>query len=147
LPDDLKLASASIYFGSLMSEILKDINSGVWLKWPNDIYINENKIAGVITKKIDNCLVCGIGINLLGESGGHVSLETEIEPLELLEAYLKNVLKFPKWKQVFSKVQLEFHKSKSYYLDIEKYQDIIVDAVLSNDGSLIINGEKVYSIR
>jgi len=147
LPDDLKLASASIYFGFLMSEILKDINSAVWLKWPNDIYIAENKIAGVITKKIDNYLVCGIGINLVGLPGGHMSLEAEIEPLGLLKAYLKNISKFPKWKQVFSKVQLEFHKSKSYYLNIEKYQDVIEDAVLSNDGSLIINGEKVYSLR
>lgn len=147
LPEDLELASASIYFGFLMSEILKDINSAVWLKWPNDIYINENKIAGVITKKIDNCLVCGIGINLVGVSSGHVSLEVETRPLELLEAYLKNVLKFPKWKQVFSKVQLEFHKSKSFYFNIEKYQNIIQDAIMCNDGSLLINGERVYSLR
>lgn len=147
LPEDLKLASASIYFGFLMSEILKNINSAVWLKWPNDIYIAENKIAGVITKKIDNCLVCGIGINLVGVPGGHMSLESEIKPIGLLKAYLENISKFPEWKQVFSKVQLEFHKSKSYYFDIEKYQNIIDDAIMQEDGSLLINGEKVYSLR
>lgn len=147
LPDDLELASASIYFGYLMSEILKNINNEIWLKWPNDIYINKNKLAGVITKKLDTCLVCGIGINLVSTSGIYASLNTKIEPLQLLELYLKNVLKFPKWKQVFSNVQLEFYKSKSFYFDIEKYQDIIKDAIMLNDGSLLINGERVYSLR
>ncbi len=147
LPTDLKLASASIYFGSIMSEILKNINSEVWLKWPNDIYKNENKIAGIITKKINDSLVCGIGINFVGLPEGLASIETEIEPIKLLSMYLDEVEQFPKWKQVFSKVQLEFHKSKILYFNIEKYQNIIRDAIMCNDGSLLINGERVYSLR
>lgn len=147
LPSDLPLASASIYFGSIMSEILKNINDKVWLKWPNDLYVDKNKIGGVITKKTKDNLVCGIGINILNNSDNYATLGSYIEPKILLDLYLKKIEKFPKWKQVFSKVQLEFHKSKSFYLNIEKYQDIILDAVLANDGSLIINGEKVYSLR
>ncbi len=42
LPNDLALQSSSIYFSFLLKRVLKDLNSSVWLKWPNDFYI-ENK--------------------------------------------------------------------------------------------------------
>lgn len=43
--------------------------SGTWIKWPNDIFVGQCKLAGVLTEstwknnKIDKC-VAGIGINL-----------------------------------------------------------------------------------
>ena len=40
LPQDLPLASVSIYFSALMKEVLEDQGSNVWLKWPNDFYLN-----------------------------------------------------------------------------------------------------------
>lgn len=33
------------------------------IKWPNDILLNNKKIAGIICEKIDNKIVTGIGIN------------------------------------------------------------------------------------
>jgi len=33
-------------------------------KWPNDIEINDSKIAGILTEKINNWLFVGIGLNL-----------------------------------------------------------------------------------
>jgi len=147
LPDDLPILSSSIYFGAIMSEILKNISNDIWLKWPNDIYLKKNKIAGIITKKLANTLVCGIGVNIVKHSDDYACIGCDITPIELLEIYLKKIEKFSTWKQVFSKVQLEFHKNKKFYLDIEKYKDTIGNAILSEDGSMIINGEKVYSLR
>jgi BirA family biotin operon repressor/biotin-[acetyl-CoA-carboxylase] ligase len=34
------------------------------LRWPNDVLINERKVAGILTQLTDNCIVAGIGINV-----------------------------------------------------------------------------------
>jgi BirA family transcriptional regulator, biotin operon repressor / biotin---[acetyl-CoA-carboxylase] ligase len=33
------------------------------LRWPNDVLIQERKVAGIITQLVENCVVAGIGIN------------------------------------------------------------------------------------
>jgi len=49
LPNDLKIESASIYFSYVLKEILTKYGSCVWLKWPNDFYLDDKKIGGTIT--------------------------------------------------------------------------------------------------
>lgn len=34
------------------------------LRWPNDVLIDEKKVAGVLPHLVDNCIVAGIGINV-----------------------------------------------------------------------------------
>ena len=51
LPKDLEPASASIYFAFILVLTLRDMGSKLWLKWPNDIYLGNRKIAGIITTK------------------------------------------------------------------------------------------------
>jgi BirA family transcriptional regulator, biotin operon repressor / biotin---[acetyl-CoA-carboxylase] ligase len=34
------------------------------LRWPNDVLINENKVAGILPQLVDACIVAGIGINV-----------------------------------------------------------------------------------
>jgi len=55
--------------------------------------------------------------------------------------------KFPKWKQIFSEFEIEFELSRKFSVHIENYQTSLGDAQLCNDGSLIIGGKKVYSLR
>ena len=64
LPEDLKLESASIYFSYILKETLSEMDSKVWLKWPNDFYIDNKKIGGMITNMVDDALVCGVGVNI-----------------------------------------------------------------------------------
>jgi BirA family biotin operon repressor/biotin-[acetyl-CoA-carboxylase] ligase len=147
LPDDLPLRSASIYFSFIMKQILVDLGEQIWLKWPNDFYLNNEKIGGIITKKIKNILVCGIGINLKNNQNGYTALQSDILPHLLLEKYLLALEEFPKWKQIFSEYEVQFELSKKFSVHIENYQKSLWDAVLQPDGSLIIEGEKVYSLR
>ena len=63
LPEDLPLGSASIYFSFIMKQTLEAVDKNIWLKWPNDFYLNDDKVGGTITKKVNETLVCGIGIN------------------------------------------------------------------------------------
>ena len=147
LPQDLPLNSASIYFSYLMKEVLEQYVTDVWLKWPNDLYHNQSKIGGTITKKIDNILVCGMGINLEKNENGFEALNLNIEPIFLLEKYISKLEKLPRWKQIFSQYRIEFERSKHFYTHVNGEYKSLESAILSEDGSLIIENKRVYSIR
>jgi len=147
LPSDLAIASSSIYFSFIMKEILVQYNNDIWLKWPNDFYIGKDKIGGTITKKIDNLLVCGIGINLRKNKNSYKALDIGIKPLILVQKYLLKLDKTKSWKEVFIKYKLEFNNNKNFYTHILKDKVSLRDSILCSDGSLIIEDKKVYSLR
>ncbi len=147
LPKDLSLGSSSIYFAHIMKQTLDALGENVWLKWPNDFYIDGEKVGGVITQKVKNSLVCGIGINLKNSSNGFRTLYSDISAEFLFKSYLEAVKKFPKWKQIFSEYQLEFEQSRRFSVHIENYQTSLRNALLCEDGSLLIEGKRVYSLR
>jgi len=155
LPDDLPLSSASIYFSFIMKKTLEKFDENIWLKWPNDFYMKDDKIGGTITKKINSVLVCGIGINLKNCENGYRALQSDISPKILLEKYLFELQKFPKWKQIFSEYEVEFELSRKFSVHIENYQHghengcrtSLADAYLCADGSLLLGGKRVYSLR
>ena len=147
LPSDLALSAASIYFSHIMKEILKEYSSNVWLKWPNDLYQNESKIGGTITKKIDNILVCGMGINLQKNQNGFEALNLNIEPISLLEKYLLELRRSLTWKQVFSEYRIEFDRNSKFYAHVDGVYKPLKNATLLEDGSLIIDNKRVYSLR
>ena len=147
LPEDLPLGSASIYFSFIMKQTLEALGENIWLKWPNDFYLNDEKVGGTITKKVNNTLVCGIGINLKNSQNGYRALQCDISPEILLKNYLLALEKFPKWKQVFSEYEIEFRLSRKFSVHIENYKKSLADATLCEDGSLIIEGKRVFSLR
>jgi BirA family biotin operon repressor/biotin-[acetyl-CoA-carboxylase] ligase len=147
LPDDLPVASASIYFSFIMKKVLKQYSENIWLKWPNDFYINSSKIGGTITKKINSVLVCGIGINLKNSENGYRALQFDISSEKLLKKYLLKLQEFPKWKHIFSEYKIEFELSRKFSVHIENYKESLVDACLCEDGSLLLGGKRVYSLR
>ena len=148
LPSDLPLASASIYFSFIMKQVIVELGENIWLKWPNDFYKNDDKVGGCITKKINHTLVCGIGINLKKSQNGYSALQSDISPQKLLEKYILALEKFPKWKQIFSEYEIEFESSKGFLVHIDNYQKSLGgNTTLCSDGSLIIDGRKVYSLR
>ena len=147
LPEDLPLGSASIYFSFIMKQTLESLGEDIWLKWPNDFYLNDEKVGGTITKKVNNTLVCGIGINLKNSQNGYRALQCDISPQQLLENYLLALEKFPKWKQVFSEYEIEFKLSRKFSVHIENYKKSLTGATLCDDGSLIIEGKRVFSLR
>ncbi len=147
LPSDIPVQSVSIYFAFLMKQILANISKAVWLKWPNDIYLKDDKIGGIITKKASGFIVVGIGINLKKNSNRYSALSTDISPLILLNIYLDKLEKMPKWKEVFSQFKIEFELSKSYFTHDSGAKIEMKNATLCDDGSLLIDGGKVYSSR
>ncbi len=147
LPEDLPLSSASIYFSFIMKKTLLEFDEDIWLKWPNDFYYNDHKVGGAITQKVKDTFVCGIGINLKNSQNGYKALQSDILPQKLLENYLVALEKFPKWKQIFSDYEIEFELSRKFSVHIENYQKSLSDATLCEDGSIIVEGKRVFSLR
>lgn len=75
----------TLALGLAVQEALQEV-AGVStdLRWPNDLMLNERKVAGILVQAVDNALIAGIGINVnqqhfptdLGEVATSVYLET-----------------------------------------------------------------------
>lgn len=63
LPNDLPVQANALYLGFLFKEVLKELGSQTWLKWPNDLYLGGQKIGGVLVNIYKGMRVCGIGVN------------------------------------------------------------------------------------
>ncbi len=147
LPNDLKMESASIYFAFILKETLTAFGSKTVLKWPNDFYLDGKKIGGMITTVVDETMICGVGINLLFATKEFAKLDIEIDKKSLLRSYFLNLEKSFLWKQVFSKYKLEFDTNKEFFTHKDG-QRILLDSVkLEDDGSISIDGERMYSRR
>lgn len=147
LPQDLRLESSSIYFTYLLKELLAEKGSGLWLKWPNDFYMNDTKIGGVITNLHKEILVCGIGLNTKVAPQGFAKLDIEIENEMLLKAYFDILKNPPSWKNVFSNYALEFDRSRSYFTHNGESKIALKNARLLEDGSLECDGKRIFSLR
>ena len=148
LPDDLAMESASIYFAWLLKEVLEDAGSQCWIKWPNDFYIEEKKIGGMITSIVGECLVCGVGLNLVTSPKEFGVLDVALSAEEIVKRFLEKVEKKISWKQVFRKYSVEFYKNKSFYTHVDNSKKVSMQyAVLNDDGSITINDERIYSLR
>lgn len=148
LPNDLKDISVSIYFSYILKEVLKDFGSKIWVKWPNDFYIENKKIGGVITSKINDFFVCGIGLNLVSCPQNATILDINIGISDIVYAFMERLKKRILWKQIFSKFLIEFKKSKEFTSHDEN--NVVVslkDAILCDDGSILINNKRMYSLR
>jgi len=147
LPNDLEIQSASIYFSYILKDILKDFGSKVFLKWPNDFYIDDKKIGGTITTLKGELLYCGIGINISKISEDFGYLDISIDTKDVLDKYFMSLENYPLWKYIFSKYLVEFHLNKKYFATVDGKKVSLKDAILNEDGSLQIDNKKVYSLR
>lgn len=75
LPKDLLIQSTSIYFGVLFLELFRKFNSNIWLKWPNDFYIENQKIGGIVSNVKTHFLIVGIGLNILDSTFASMNQE------------------------------------------------------------------------
>jgi len=147
LPHDLPLASISIYFSALVKAILEEQSSKVWLKWPNDFYVGDKKIGGMITTKQGNFIIASLGLNLAISPEEFGVLDIPMTPLFLAEALIVEIEKKKEWKDVFSKYKLEFYKNHEATFHLGEKVVSMRDAVLCDDGSIELENKKVYSLR
>ena len=147
LPADLSLQSASIYFSFLLKEFLKNKGSALWLKWPNDFYLDNKKIGGTITNLSGELLYCGIGLNLcfINEKYGYLDVDFDIQ--NDLKHYFEIVDQSIPWKQIFSNFSIEFQKSREFTTTVDDKKVLLEKAILNFDGSIELDNKKVFSLR
>ncbi len=147
LPEDLPLQTISIYVSYILKSILKNLGSNVWIKWPNDFYINNKKIGGTITNMSKNLVYCGIGLNLLEVEEDFGKLDIKVDIDNLLQNYFLELEKKISWKQIFSDFKIEFQLSKKFQTTIDNQKVSLEQAILNEDGSIQVNNKKVFSLR
>ncbi len=150
LPADLPMQSMSIYFSFILKELLGNRGSKVWLKWPNDFYIDDKKIGGTITSIIrDEIIISSIGLNLIKSPKGYGKLDIKIDIKKLLLDYFLKLKQEIFWKDIFIKYKVEFLQSTNYmYHDKESGKKVsLQEAKLLEDGSIYINNKRIYSLR
>ena len=147
LPEDLQLASTSIYFSCLLKEILYSYGSKIWVKWPNDFYLKDRKIGGTITTKIGDYIIGSIGLNMVEAPLEYGILDIYLEPKKIVKDFLETLEKKISWKQVFSKYKIEFQKSRDFLFHVGTEKKSLKDAKLCEDGSIELNKKRVYSLR
>ncbi len=147
LPEDLPIQSASIYFSYILKEVLNDNNSKLWLKWPNDFYVNDKKIGGTITTVSKDLIYCGIGLNLKWTNDNYGKLDIEINSNKILKSYFDKLERKYSWKQIFKCFKIEFEYSRKYKATVDNEKISLEKAVLNCDGSIEVNNKKVFSLR
>ncbi|MBD5165073.1 biotin--[acetyl-CoA-carboxylase] ligase [Helicobacter sp.] len=150
LPQDLPLESISIYMGFVFKEVLQENGSQIWLKWPNDLYIDKQKVGGILCSKLGEIILCGIGLNLEIESQNFGALDIKIPKEKILESFierLENNKKKSSWKQIFSKYSLEFTNNFNHTFHHNGKIISLRNALLCEDGAILVEGEKIYSLR
>ncbi|MGX3045673.1 biotin--[acetyl-CoA-carboxylase] ligase [Helicobacter sp. T3_23-1056] len=143
-PKDLPKQSVALYLGFVFKEVLVSLGSAVWLKYPNDLYIKNRKIGGILVSIYQNHYLCGIGLNLQSEDFG--SLDIATKKCEVLDKYFKILQKPPTWKQIFNKYRLEFYKNFSFSFHFKGECISLKDAILREDGALEVGGEMIYNL-
>ncbi|EMH12023.1 biotin--[acetyl-CoA-carboxylase] ligase [Helicobacter pylori GAM249T] len=142
LPKDLPMQANALYLGFLFKEVLKELGSQTWLKWPNDLYLGGQKIGGVLVNVYKGMRVCGIGVNRVSDKWA--CLDIGISDDLVIEGFLKKIEENLFWGEVLSKYALEFHRSNSFNFRNDWGEAVsLKDAELLEDGRICIKG-KIY---
>jgi len=146
LPHDLPKQSISIYFAYLFKEILSQQGSKVWLKWPNDFYLDDKKVGGVLSQIVGKNIIVSIGLNIQKSPENFKTIDIKVEKNELIEEFILKVKQVVLWKYIFSKYRVEFSKSRSFETTFEDGKKVpLKEAVLQSDGSIKIMEKRIYS--
>ncbi|MGN8532184.1 biotin--[acetyl-CoA-carboxylase] ligase [Helicobacter pylori] len=142
LPKDLPMQANALYLGFLFKEVLKELGSQTWLKWPNDLYLGGQKIGGVLVNVYKDMRVCGIGMNRVSTKWACLDIGASDDLI--MEGFLKKIEENLFWGEVLSKYALEFHRNDSFSFHNDWGELVsLKDAELLEDGRICIKG-KIY---
>lgn len=156
---DLLTDSKLIVFSSLpVIETLTEFGIKAHIKIPNDVYVGEKKIAGILGERKFNFLVIGIGFNI-NQKSFPKNLKATSMLLETGELYDKNEILYSflqKFSELLTHADLAYHRWVSYVKVFEKtvrfiYKGTEIQGVvktIDKDLNLILDNGKfnIYEI-
>ncbi|MBR4237638.1 biotin--[bacterium] len=163
----LKLySSISILSSTVILSVLKEYNiDNVMIKWPNDVYIDDKKVCGILLESISTsenleCIVLGIGLNVnqkefMNDNATSMSikLKKDINLKELKEKIYNRLMeeleKLEEGKSGYlSTIRLNnYLKNKEVYaiIDNEKVLSKVID--INDDNSIKVeSNNKTYNL-
>lgn len=143
---DIPLSALSIYIGFYVQKVLSSMGSMVFLKWPNDLYLKDDKIAGLISWVKQDVIIMGCGINTKS-SKDFKCLDIAINDEIFLEKLMLELEKKESWEKVFVKYEKEFYKNYNFYINHKNKKVSLQEAKLQKDGSIILNNERIFNDR
>ncbi|BEG56856.1 Biotin--protein ligase BirA [Helicobacter sp. NHP21005] len=137
--------SLSLYFGYLFKQTLHTLgHTEVWLKWPNDLYVGQAKVGGVMSQIHKDMVICGIGLNICASQHAALSVCAK----EVLQAFLERIETAPKWADIFKAYKKDFkHTHSRQFFKHESGLIPLSQATMRPDGGLEIAGQVYYSRR
>lgn len=162
-----KYSDISLYSAVTILEILKDLNvENVMIKWPNDVFVNDKKICGILLESISvsnkiEALVVGVGLNV---NSKEFNQEMINEPTSIYKEINKeidiNELKenvYSKFTIMFEQIKLgnrnylnivnkyNYLKNKEVYINKNNEKVLVKVIEINEDNSLnvLINEEEV----
>jgi BirA family biotin operon repressor/biotin-[acetyl-CoA-carboxylase] ligase len=77
-----------VFVGALaVADTLRDFGIEAWIKWPNDVWIGNRKISGILTEVKGDFAIMGIGLNVNNEIPEGLK-ETAISIREVIGSFL-----------------------------------------------------------
>lgn len=147
LTPDLPMASVSIYFAYIFKDALRSLGSLAWLKYPNDLYLGDQKMGGVMSSKIEDLLVVSMGLNIAYAPFKAAKLDISVDLADLVEKFAKEIEKKISWQEIFKNFMVEFEKSKSYSFHYEGGEVPLNEVSLCEDGSILYKNKRIFSLR
>ena len=160
----------AITANSIINFLSMFINENINIKWPNDISINDSKIAGIITEIVEKnntkYIIIGIGINIIKspEISNYKtcclkdyisSINSEDILLYMIQSYFKEyeMILGKRYNQIihiFKKNMLYLNSKINILLPNGEIQNVLLKNI-NYDGSLLVEKqgieEKIFSAR
>ena len=131
-------------------------------KWTNDIYLYDKKLSGILTEKIGEDFIVGVGINLnILEFGdlNAISLKAvsgkDYDKLECLKSIINKIKEYiykfyrGEWNLILGEInEKNYLKNKEIkFIGVDRIYDGVVKGI-NNDGELILEEKgKNYNLR
>ena len=149
--------------GMALSSALEEIEKLPFMfKWTNDIYLYDKKLSGILTEKIGEDFIVGVGINLnILEFGdlNAISLKAvsgkDYDKLECLKSIVNKIKEYiykfyrGEWNLILGEInEKNYLKNKEIkFIGVDRIYDGVVKGI-NNDGELILEEKgKNYNLR
>jgi BirA family transcriptional regulator, biotin operon repressor / biotin---[acetyl-CoA-carboxylase] ligase len=101
-PTDPNAATLALVASVALDETLRAYGAAPWIKWPNDLFIGNAKLTGILLERIGEAIVVGIGVNLAHHPEGLdravTSLAARGVPAPHPELFLRDLAEtFARW--------------------------------------------------
>ena len=136
----ISLLMSTCVYKLLIEAKIKDVS----IKWPNDVYVDDKKICGILLEGIANeCLIVGIGLNVN---------QTHFKDLRAVsmrnitnKKYCLSILKRKLYRIIIKELDL-FEKGQSNYLEIVRINNYLKNKTVNAEINNQIKEVKVLEI-